>query len=425
MGLSIADEGSPDIAASLAELLMIMCFPLYRPLFGLFAAFIVASAALAAPLPAPEGPAFYDPPPGAVAGKPGTLIWARPFSGAMALPSAGRNLLLLYVSRAPGGRPVAVSGTLAVPPGPPPAGGWPIVDWTHGTMGLTPDCAPSLVPKTPPNSYVDGVAHLLDALLREGYAVVATDYQGLGTKGPHPYLEGAPNAGNALDLLPAAARAEPSLGRRFLIIGHSQGGQAALFAGGLAAVRAPGFRLVGDMALAPVSQVGQRLEAFLPLARPEPLALYVVAALQAYARDDRQLDLSRVLSSAARTHLPELQAACRFSPGTGFWAETAPRDIFVPGFDVSSLRQVLERQEPGRLAIKVPTLIVAGGSDGAVPPPTAAELSAQLCARGAPVAFKVGAWQDHMGVVTQNVPELVAWVKARFKGVPLADACQG
>lgn len=410
---------------------MTMSFSFRRPFLGLFVVAILGTGALATCTlaaggqPAPEGAAFYVPPASGPAGPPGTLIRARPLEGAMALPGAGRNLLLLYVSRDPGGHSVAVSGTLAVPPGEPPAGGWPIIDWTHGTMGLTPDCAPSLVPKSPPNSYVEDVARLLDGFVRAGYAVVATDYQGLGTKGPHPYLEGEPNAANALDLLPAAARAEPSLGRTFLIVGHSQGGQAALFAAALARHAERAFRLVGVVALAPVSQIGERMKVFMSLPQVEPLALYVVAALDAYARDDRRLDLARVLSPAARAHLSQLNAACRFSPGTGFWGETAARDLFVPGLDVESLRPVLDRQEPGRLAIEVPTLIVAGGSDGAVPPPTAAELSAQLCARGAPVAFKVGAWQDHMGVVTQNVPELVAWVKARFERRPLAAACKG
>lgn len=394
-------------------------------LAGLLVAILAAHAGLADPIPqGPAGAAFYDVPvpPGA---NPGDLVSARPLAGAMALPGAARNRLLLYVSRDPSGRPVAVSGTVSVPAGPPPAGGWPVILWTHGTMGLIPACAPSLVPTDPPDAYVDVVAALLDAFLRQGFAVVATDYQGLGTPGPHPYLEGAPNAANALDLLPAAARAEPGLGRAVLVMGHSQGGQAALFAAAMAARHAPGFRLVGDVALAPVSQIGARLNGFRASARPEPLVLYLVAALDSYARDDRRLDLRRVLSTRARAHLSELKASCRFSPGAGFWAVTPARDLFVPGLDVRSLRPILERQEPGLLAVKVPTLIVAGGSDTAVPPDTAEKLARQLCARGAPVVVLRAAGQDHIGVLTRNVPDLVAWVKARFAGQPVPGTCAG
>lgn len=390
----------------------------------LFACFFAIEGGAAPIAKAPEGLAFYDPPASAVANPPGRLIWARPFSGAMALPSARRNLLLLYVSSDPKGRPVAVSGTLAVPAGTPPAGGWPIIDWTHGTMGLTSECAPSLVPKTPPNLYVDDVARLLDALVRQGYAVAATDYQGLGTKDPHPYLEGTPNATNALDLLPAAVAAEPALGRDVLVMGHSQGGQAALFAAALAARRVPRFRLVGDVALAPVSQMSARLAAFQSEANVDPLTLYLVAALQAYARDDGGFDLQQALSPAALAHLDDLRAACRFSPGTGFFGETAARDLFVPEVDRRRLDLALARHEPGRLAIAVPTLIVAGGSDGAVPPATAASLSVQLCARKAPVVFQVRTGQDHLGVLTDGVPELIAWVNARFQGRPLTGTCE-
>ena len=37
-----------------------------------------------------------------------------------------------------------------------------------------------------------------------GYVLAATDYQGLGTPGPHPYLVGAAEAMNALDSVRAA-----------------------------------------------------------------------------------------------------------------------------------------------------------------------------------------------------------------------------
>ena len=38
---------------------------------------------------------------------------------------------------------VAVSGTVAVPKGKAPKGGWPVVSWAHGTIGIADACAPS------------------------------------------------------------------------------------------------------------------------------------------------------------------------------------------------------------------------------------------------------------------------------------------
>src|SRR6202048_5379205 len=82
----------------------------------------------------------------------GALIWARPFNTAAALPSAEQNYRVLYHSRRPNDSDVTVSGTVAIPSGHPPAAGWPLIAWTHGTTGLALRCAPS-------KDTVDGPGH--------------------------------------------------------------------------------------------------------------------------------------------------------------------------------------------------------------------------------------------------------------------------
>jgi hypothetical protein len=61
------------------------------------------------PLPAlsqegPAGPAFYDIPAPLPEGAPGTPIRQRALEGTMALPSAARNHLVMYLSRDPAGQ---------------------------------------------------------------------------------------------------------------------------------------------------------------------------------------------------------------------------------------------------------------------------------------------------------------------------------
>src|SRR5712671_4234697 len=82
----------------------------------------------------------------------GALISAQPLNTAAALPSAARNFLVLYNSRSPDDSDVVVSATVSIPAGNPPAGGWPLITWTHGTTGLAPQCAPS-------SDTVDGPEH--------------------------------------------------------------------------------------------------------------------------------------------------------------------------------------------------------------------------------------------------------------------------
>jgi hypothetical protein len=151
---------------------------------------IVVATALAAPAAAPanvrhgpEGAAFYKPPKH-VAGRHGTLIWARRQSGRDALNRRAR--LLLYRSTAVNGKPNAVSGSLTVPKGKAPKGGWPVVSYAHGTTGSADACAPSRGYDT--RGIVSYAYPLLRRWLRAGYAVVRTDYDGLGTPGVHGYL---------------------------------------------------------------------------------------------------------------------------------------------------------------------------------------------------------------------------------------------
>jgi dipeptidyl aminopeptidase/acylaminoacyl peptidase len=139
-------------------------------------------------------------------------------------PPGAAAYRVLYRSVGLRNQPIAVSGLVIIPGGPAPATGRPIVAWAHPTTGVTPPCAPSLA--------LEHFAHIpgLKTLIERGYVVTATDYPGLGTPGPHPYLVGISEARAVLDSV-RAARAMPGAGNgnRFAVWGHSQGGHAALF----------------------------------------------------------------------------------------------------------------------------------------------------------------------------------------------------
>jgi hypothetical protein len=89
----------------------------------------------------PKGAAFYQPPANAK-GKHGALIWARRQTGSDAI-AGKRSRLLLYRSTRVDGKPNAVSGSLALPKGKPPKGGWPVITYAHGTTGSADACAPT------------------------------------------------------------------------------------------------------------------------------------------------------------------------------------------------------------------------------------------------------------------------------------------
>jgi dipeptidyl aminopeptidase/acylaminoacyl peptidase len=184
-----------------------------------------------------------------VADAPGTVLRVEPFDGA--LPEAARGLrFLYYVTTRPDGRPTVASGllllTAAVEDAP-----LPVVVWAHGTTGIAPGCAPSVLDD--PFACVPAFPDLLS----EGWAMVAPDYAGLGTAGGHLYLVGE-DAGRAVLDAVRAARALPDLpplAPDTVVWGHSQGGHAALWAGQLAPTYAPDLVLRGVAAAASASDL--------------------------------------------------------------------------------------------------------------------------------------------------------------------------
>ena len=124
-------------------------------------------------------------------------------------------------------KPIAVSGIVVTPLGTPPAGGWTIVAWAHGTTGIVPRCAPSLE-----SDGGTGKIPEVEQLIAEGHVVVATDYPGLGTPGIHPYLVGESEGRAVLDSIRSArSLLAGKTSETAAIFGHSQGGHATLFAG--------------------------------------------------------------------------------------------------------------------------------------------------------------------------------------------------
>jgi hypothetical protein len=138
-------------------------------------------SAVAAATSASAQTAFYRAPPSAVTGTPGSLVRQQMIDGA---PLGATTYRVLYRSTGLDDKPILVSGVVIVPPGAPPPGGRPIVAWAHPTSGIVPRCAPSLA------IFLFQQIQGLRSFVRNGYVVAATDYPGLGTAEPHPYLVG-------------------------------------------------------------------------------------------------------------------------------------------------------------------------------------------------------------------------------------------
>src|ERR1700749_227428 len=149
-------------------------------LFSLLAITVAgaASPAVAKVRTGPSGLAFYKPPHKLPGKHHGDAVWVRALHGSAALKGGSSNQLILYRSVDASGKNVAVSGTITLPKGKAPKGGWPVLTYAHGTTGIADICAPSRSGASLLSSYIYPT---LRQWLKAGFAVVRTDYQGLGT----------------------------------------------------------------------------------------------------------------------------------------------------------------------------------------------------------------------------------------------------
>jgi pimeloyl-ACP methyl ester carboxylesterase len=344
----------------------------------------------------PGGTAFYTPPRELPRGGHGTLIWARRYSGGVALPGAV-NTLILYEQVGVHGRLVATSGFLAVPDGQPPRDGWPIVSWAHGTTGIADDCAP-----TRNDAENDQVTNgdLLDRWIARGYAVVRTDYEGLGTPGVHPYLDGLSEGRAMLDAVIAARELDPQLSDRVVVAGHSQGGHAALWAASIAARYAPAIDLRGAIAFAPVSHLAADVRGVAGARTRRPLTPIVALMLRGMAVAYPDLGVSSLLGRRAAALFPETLTYCvgRLSRAGSFGG--LPGDeLFRRAADLAPLYAALRQNDTLGLRITVPTLIEQGLADDTVFPAYTRALVSSLRSAGDQVTLETYRGVGHNGVI--------------------------
>jgi len=335
----------------------------------------------------------------------------------VAAPTALRGAqawAVLYHSRSTDGHDVAVSGLVVAPAaGPVPAGGRPVVAWAHGTAGLADRCAPSS----------RGLAGLrafgkvwLARLLNRGYVVVATDYEGLGTPGVHPYLVGESEAHSVLDAVRSARQLRGArAGSRVALWGFSQGGHAVLWAGQLAPSYAPELRLAGLVSVSP----GGALAALdRDPFHPEPLRTTSFGVLIAAAWHEVYGAPLDILAPAGRAAAERLLSGC---PGSNQGGEPALRE---DPREVDPWPRLFARNTPGQARVEAPVLVVQGAAEGARPTATVRALTARLCELGSgPARLSLYPGVHHGKVMDASGPDVLAWIDARLAGTPAAAAC--
>jgi pimeloyl-ACP methyl ester carboxylesterase len=373
-----------------------------------------AVAAKPAPAVGPSGLKFYAPKK-LPAGPHGTLIWERPFKGVAALKGA-TNWLVLYKQVGVNGKPVAVSGIVSVPKGTAPKAGWPVVSWAHGTTGIAPQCAPSRDTGPGSGAYTTdtGTAPLFNTWIKDGYAVVRTDYEGLGGPGVHPYLIGRSEGNGVLDIVRAARQLDPSVSNRMIISGHSQGGHAALWAASLAPRYTPDLHLVGTVAFAPQSHTALEATLFKNLTSTSltGLSAMILRGLQvAYPSQN----MPSLLTSAGANLYPQTLTKCLDQLDKPDSFGSLPlNQLLSSSADQTNEINDLTLNDPDKLKIKGPVVLEQGLADATVPAVLDQQLSKELAKNGAKVAYHTYAGATHGGVLTAAAKDATAFLTKHF-----------
>jgi len=373
-----------------------------------------ASPAIGKVRTGPSGTAFYKPPHKLPGMRHGDPIWVRTLRGSAALKPASRNQLILYRSVDASGKAAAVSGTITLPRGKAPKGGWPVFTWAHGTTGIADICAPSRDGSSALTSYVYPD---LARWLKAGYAVVRTDYQGLGTPGVHGYLVGLDEGRSVLDIVRAARKVDASLGKRVIIGGHSQGGHAALWAAALAPRWTPELDVRGTTAFAPASHIQDQAKAIATLNTPSGVSGLAALIVRGVDSSNPKLHLSSVLSQQGAALYPQTLTAClpQLDSSSSFGA-LAPAQLFNQGANLAPIETALGKNDPEHLRIKTPLFIAQGTADTTVFKVFTDQLDQQLVQLGAKVDYRAYTGVDHGGIVKAADTDALAFARRELRG---------
>ncbi|WKG06512.1 S9 family peptidase [Mycolicibacterium sp. HK-90] len=349
---------------------------------------------------------------------PGTLIEVVPLDPALSVPGAASAYRILYSTVDQHDSPALSTAAVFIPHGEAPEGGWPTIAWAHGTVGLGDDCAPSAQPRSARDA--EYLTHWLD----QGYAIVGSDYAGLGTPGLMSYLNTVATAHSVVDSVIAMHQMDLPLSEKWALVGQSQGGGAAVNSARWATEfsRDTGLDYRGVVATGTPFNV----ENIVKQAGPDmvlppnlgPAANSYTAYILAGVREARpDLDVDSVLTPAGLDAVNKAETLCKpqldqqltgITP-TGFFR--APL-AGLPGA-TEALDAYLGTPTSG---YDRPIFLGVGLLDRDVPPSMSQQLDDQLRANGQDVTLKVYPDEDHSGTVLASIPDSTPFLAAVFEG---------
>lgn len=347
---------------------------------------------------------FYDTPDPLPQGTPGALIRAVQFDD-YDLPMDVSAVRILYHSRGANGQDVAASGVVLFPDKKPPAAGWPIIAWAHDLSGVARSCAPSLARNLRHGSFLSMYVQL-------GYAIVATDYSGLGTSSRSAFADMTSNANDVIDSIPAARKAVPQLGKRWVAMGTVEGGMAVLaVAESEYEIRDPNY--LGAIAIARIADLRDLFRSSANLSGRAPLFLaYGVQTLYP------QFSPSQILTDKATVAYKRIAEGCGDNN-----SELAANEELKPKWEENPfVQKYFERNRAASRPAEGPLLLLASDADISINETENA--FSQLCKQGDRIQFERYPGEDSGRLIGDSVRDQIAWIESVFAGRTVRNDCK-
>ncbi len=391
---------------------------------------------------------FYTPPNPLPDVSPGDLIRTEP--SRLVLEPSGQlghimanGTRIMYRSTDGRGNPNVVTGTYFEPwndwPGQGPR---PLIVYGPGTQGQGDQCAPSRqfnqgIHWSPYLDFMFNYEELFVAtLVARGFAIVMTDYEGLGTIGvTHTYVNRL-SQGHAMLDAARAARLLPDTSLTPVgptaFWGYSQGGGAAASAAELASSYAPDVNVVGTFAGAPPAD----LIDLIPYADGSALVGVIGYALNSVFQTypEAEPKIRSVLTPRGQDFVDKTRDQCVGESLTKFMFRHLQPYFNQPISELlhdPQFRGIFELQKLGTLKPNAPVLLNSNRYDPLVPYAPVVQLARDWCAKGSDIEMRTNEQPPFLNkaVVNHALPMLVdgepamQWLADRFNGVPTAPNC--
>jgi pimeloyl-ACP methyl ester carboxylesterase len=384
------------------------------------------SGVSAAQTPVGDGgvPAFYtwaD----KVPASPGRMLRSEPLTEQQSLAEAGQNIRILYTSTdgLDTHKRIVVSGALFLPKGTPPPGGWPLMAWAHGTVGSADICAPSFAGRSPRDT------RYLNYWLAQGYAIVATDYQGLGTPGLHPYGLTSPLAYGVLDSIRAVGAGGFELSKRVVVFGQSQGGRAAFATAVYAKDYAPELDIVGVVATgtpyAATHKTGDSAELEKARSSVVPTFAYNLLRLSTVTLFDPGFVAADYLSERAVPAFESSRRDCLHAIEQRVMADGLSFNDSFKRSPKEALDKVYRESAYPTLKTDIPVFVGTGGRDQDVFLPGQKALVRDACKVGDRIEWHFYPELDHSATVNGSLVDSTPFVRKAFAGEVIGGNCGG